>query len=132
MDWMAWGPLPLRLVVGLTFILHGSQKAFGAFGGPGMEGFSKALAGMQIPMPALFAWAVMLVELAGGIGLFFGAFTRVCAALIAVDMLVAIMKVHLPKGFFAMGGGIEYPLVLLAACVSLVIMGGGALSLTDF
>lgn len=132
MENLLWAPLPLRLVLGITFILHGSQKAFGAFGGPGMAGFTRSLEGMQIPAAALMAWVSMLAELLGGIGLFFGVFTRACAALIAVDMLVAILKVHIGKGFFNVQGGIEYPLVIIAGCVSLMIMGCGNLSLTKF
>ena len=38
-----WATLPLRLGLGVMFIAHGLQKALGAFGGPGIEGFSKML-----------------------------------------------------------------------------------------
>jgi putative oxidoreductase len=28
-----WGPLALRLPIGIIFVAHGAQKLFGAFGG---------------------------------------------------------------------------------------------------
>jgi putative oxidoreductase len=130
MENVVWASLPLRLAVGIVFLLHGSQKAFGAFGGPGIAGFAKNLAGMGVPLAVAFAWIVMLVEFAGGLALILGLYTRLAASLIAADMLVAILKVHLPKGFFAASGGIEYAVVLFAACISLIILGGGKFSIT--
>lgn len=132
MDTFLWAPLPLRLALGVIFVAHGSQKAFGAFNGPGLAGFTKLLDSMGIPLAGFMAVVVMLVELVGGVCLFLGIGTRIAAALIAVNMLVAIFKVHLTKGLFDMEGGFEYPLVILAACITLVILGGGALSLTKF
>src|SRR5918999_954584 len=73
----AW--LLLRLVVGLNLVPHGMQKAFGAFGGPGMEGFAAGLAKGGFPAPTLFAWLVMLTELVGGVLIAIGFLTRPAA-----------------------------------------------------
>lgn len=114
----------LRVVMGIVFLAHGYQKLF-TFGFHGVAGM---LGHMGIPLPAIFAVMVTLVEFLGGILLILGVATRIAAALIAIDMLVAILAVHLKKGFFN-SGGIEFSLTLFAAAVCLVIEGGGALSL---
>ena len=70
-----WGLAILRVVVGFTFFMHGWQKLF-VFGHAGVTGFMTQLG---IPFPAVSAVLVTAVELAGGLALLFGAFTRVAA-----------------------------------------------------
>lgn len=59
-----------------------------------------------------------------------GLFTRVAAALIAIDMAVALVTVHLSQGFFIAGGkvGFEYVFALLLMALYLAINGAGGLS----
>ncbi|HOO77263.1 MAG TPA: DoxX family protein [bacterium] len=123
----AWAPLVLRLAAGSVFIGHGAQKLFGAFDGPGLTGFASFLAGLGLK-PAL-AWAILVavVEFFGGACLVLGVLTRLWALLLSVVMLVAIFGVHFRQGFF----GFEFPLVLLGACVSLLMTGGGRAALKD-
>jgi putative oxidoreductase len=71
---------------------------------------------------------VILVEFVGGILLITGLGTRIPAALLAIDMLVAILAVHITHGFFN-PMGVEFPLTLLAGCICLALSGGGAASL---
>lgn len=75
-------------------------------------------------------WAViaMIGELFGGLFVLSGIFTRTGCFLISVVMLVAIWKIHGPKGFFIMQGGYEYNLMILAVCVGLFISGAGRFS----
>jgi putative oxidoreductase len=119
-----WSAVPLRLVTGLVFLVHGLQKAF-QFGVGGTAAF---LAEQGVPFPGLAAVAVIAVESLGGLALLAGWLTRWAAALLAVVMVVAIATVHLPGGFFV-PAGVEFVLTLLGACVSLVLSGPGPLSL---
>ena len=119
----SWGITALRVVVGIVFFAHGWQKLFG-FGFHGVAGF---FAGAGIPLPFVSGVIVTLVEFLGGAALIIGLLTRWAAALNGFDMVVAILVVHLKSGFIA-PGGFEHPLVMLAACVALVMLGPGALS----
>ncbi len=124
--WHGWGIMVLRLGVGVVFLAHGGQKLF-------VWGFGNVAAFMGkvgIPAPMLAAVVVTLVEFLGGLAIAVGFFTRWAAALLAMDMLVAIMTVHLKGGFFV-PAGVEFPLTLLAANVALVLLGSGEASVDD-
>lgn len=124
------GILVLRIALGVTFIAHGLQKTVGAFGGPGIKGFSSMLQGMGFAGdPVIWAGLAATSELAGGLLVLFGILPRIGALLIACVMAVAVLKVHLTKGFFAGQGGFEYPFVLFMAAVSIMLTGAGRFSL---
>ena len=99
----ACGLTILRIVVGIVFLVHGYQKLF-HMGFHGVAGF---FAHAGIPLPMLSAVVVTLVEFVGGIALIAGIGVRIAAALLAVDMTVAILVVHLKPGFSAQNGGFE-------------------------
>jgi putative oxidoreductase len=113
----------LRLILGATFIAHGAQKIF-VMGLPAIAG---GFAHMGIPMPGFFGPFVSLVEFFGGIAIVLGLLTRLSGLALAVDMVVAMLAVHLKNGFFA-PNGIELPLSLFAMSVMLMITGAGAFS----
>jgi putative oxidoreductase len=120
----SWGLLILRAIVGVVFLMHGGQKLF-VLGVPGVAGFMGQLG---IPAPGVAALVVSLVEFVGGALLVLGLFARPAAALIAIDMAVAVLKVHLPNGFF-LPRGFEFALTLLCVCAALVLLGAGPLSI---
>jgi putative oxidoreductase len=114
----------LRVVVGIVFLMHGYQKLFHMH----IHGVAGFFGHVGIPLPLVAAVVVTSLEFGGGILLIAGVGVRVLAPLFAIDMLVAILTVHLRNGFFG-PGGIEFPLTLLASAVCLMLSGGGALSL---
>lgn len=119
-----WGMVPLRITVGLVFIMHGGMKLF-SFGLGGTTAFMHQVG---IPLPAVAAVVVTFVELLGGIALVVGLFTRWAGVLLSVDMLVVILKVRLHGGFFA-PNGFEHELTLLGAALTLAMLGAGGVSL---
>ena len=120
----SWGLTVLRVVTGVIFLMHAWQK-LAIFGIPGFTGF---LTQAGVPAPGIAAVVVTVVELIGGLALVIGFGTRWAALLLAFDMLVALITVHLPGGFFV-PAGIEFVLLLLAATIALALAGGGALAL---
>jgi putative oxidoreductase len=121
----ALGIAVLRIITGVVFLVHGAQKLF-SFHFSGVTGMFQHLG---IPLPHIAAIVVTLVEFIGGIALILGLLTSWFALLLAIDMAVAIFKVHLHNGFFSSKGGYEYPLTLLAASIVLALAGSGALAL---
>jgi putative oxidoreductase len=117
----SWGLTILRVVVGLVFFMHGQQKLF-TFGLHGVQGMMGSLG---IPLPGISAAILIAVEFIGGILLIAGLLTRYAAALNAIDMVVAILFVHLKNGFF-LPMGFEFALTMLAASVALALAGPGA------
>lgn len=124
-----FGPLALRVPIGIIFVAHGAQKLFGAFGGHGLEGTGQWMASIGLSPGYLMALLAGSAEFFGGLALIVGLLTRPAAAVLAFTMLVAIFGVHIDKGLFMSNNGYEYALALLAASVSLLFSGGGRLSL---
>lgn len=113
----------MRVVVGIMFVIH----VWGKFhAGPA------AVAGMMakngLAPGVAFAYAAMFLESVGGACLIIGLFTRFFAAALAIEMLIALLVVHLPKGYAAGGGGYEYVLLIGAVCLAIAIRGGGPYS----
>lgn len=123
-----YGALALRIPVGTILAAHGAQKLFGAFGGYGLEGTGQWMASIGLEPGFLMALLAGSAEFFGGLALIAGLLTRPAAAVSAFTMLVAMVVVHLPNGFFLTTNGIEFALALLAATVALTFQGGGALS----
>src|SRR6267143_263972 len=66
------GLLALRLVLGLVFLGHGAQKAFGAFGGPGLAGASGFMASLGFKPARFWAAAAAFGELLAGVLMLLG------------------------------------------------------------
>ncbi len=119
----------LRLIAGLTFAAHGSQKLFGWFGGYGLAGVGQWMESIGLAPGYLMALLAGSAEFFGGLALVVGLLARPAATVLALTMLVAIASVHLANGFFMSNNGYEYALVLLAISLAVVLEGAGKLSL---
>jgi putative oxidoreductase len=115
------GLLVLRLSLGLIFFTHGYPKL--AHSGAGMQGFF-----IQHDLPGYFVFVSGVLEVFGGILLALGLFTRGAALLLAIEMGVAIWKVHSSGGYLAVHN-YEFPLAMLASSFALATVGAGLLSL---
>ena len=125
-SWFA--PVPLRLMIGAVFLIHGSQKMFGAFGGKGIAGAIATAEHMGFQPDWLWGWLLAGTEFFGGALLIMGLLTRYAALALCVPMAVAVFKAHWPEGFFG-PKGFEYPLTLLLGLVSLLFSGPGGVTL---
>ena len=115
------GLLALRVSLGIIFFTHGYPKL--AHLGTGMQGFF-----VQHGLPGYFAYISGVLEVFGGMLLVLGLFTRAAALLLAVEMAVAIWKVHSGGGYLAVNN-YELPLALAASCLALATVGAGMISL---
>jgi len=117
-----WALLVARVIVGIIFMAHGSQKLFGAFGGPGLAGVVKMLGPV--------GYLVTVDEFFGGLGLVVGVLSRFSAFWLIVDMIGAIALVHGRNGLF-LGAkpGFEYCLALIGLLAAILLAGPGRFSL---
>ena len=125
-----WALLIGRIIVGVVFMAHGSQKLFGAFGGPGLSGV--------VQMMGPLGYLVTIGEFFGGLGIIVGFLSRFSAAAIIVIMLGAIAMVHGKVGFFMNwmgqqgGEGFEYHLLAIAILSTILIAGPGRFAIGRF
>jgi putative oxidoreductase len=118
-----------RATVGLVIAAHGAQKVFGAWGGPGMTGWTQGITRMGLRPPVVWAYLTALTELIGGIALALGLLTPIAAALVSMQMIGAMHRVHWAKGFWNSKGGIEFSLVLALVAAAAGIADPGTWSL---
>lgn len=122
------GLLLIRVMVGVVFMFHGSQKLFGMFGGPGIDGFAASLeSNLNFPLPVLNAWLAACAEFFGGVSLVLGLATRIAAVPLVITMLVAAFMVH-GGAFSLQHNGMEYALTLGVVVAGLALTGPGAYS----
>lgn len=125
----SYGLFIIRVITGIVFMAHGSQKLFGLFGGGGLEGTAKFMGSLGLEPAYFMALLSGSGEFFGGLLLVLGLLTRFGALNTFIVSLVALLSVHISKGFFMSNGGFEYVLVLGAASLALLIEGGGKYSL---
>ncbi|MGW3088942.1 DoxX family protein [Streptomyces sp. NPDC001108] len=122
------GLLVLRVGTGAVLAAHGTQKLVGWFGGGGIEGTTAAMEAMGFHPPKHSAVAAGLGEAGGGALLALGLATPAAGAAAAGAMAGAV-AVHAPAGFFAQGGGYEYPAFLGFTAAAIGLIGPGRCSL---
>ena len=112
------------IIIGIMFLMHVSVKF--KLGADTVAANIFAKNGLE---PALlWAYVIMALETVGGVCLIIGLFTRFFGAAFAIEMLVALLFVHLAKGYAAGGGGYEYVLLIGAVCFTIAMRGGGPYS----
>lgn len=121
------GLLVLRVGTGAVLAAHGSQKLAGWFGGGGIRGTTEAMKAMGFDPPKHSAVAAGLGETGGGLLLALGLATPAAGAAAAGTMAGAV-AVHSPAGFFAAGGGYEYPAFLGFTAAAIGLIGAGRYS----
>jgi putative oxidoreductase len=126
---LALGLLAARLIVGLGIAAHGAQKLFGWFGGYGPKGTGQFFEGLGFRPGAAFAVAAGLGELTGGLLTVLGFLGAIGPAIMIVVMLVAILTVHISKGFFMTNGGWELNAMYIGGALAFAFGGFGALSI---
>lgn len=142
------GLLLIRLLFAVIFLYYGSQKLFGAFGGPGIAGFTGFLKMLHVPMPHLSAILSACAEFFGGLFFLIGTGMRLLAIPLAVNMIVATnTKMHfamaanavvahkiaehanhpgqLQNVFFAA----QFPFSLLIVTIAMLLIGPGNITL---
>ena len=123
---MRLGAFALRGLIGGLFVGHGTQKLFGWFDGPGLEGTGGMMEKLEMRPPRRHAVIAGAAETTGGTLLALGALTPVATTLLTSTMTTAIRKVHAPNGPWVTGGGWEYNAVLIAAVTALAEHGPGS------
>jgi len=114
----------MRVAIGYILLMHGIGKIHAGAGVIAANIMAKN--GLE---PALgFAYAAMLLETVGAVCVILGAFTRFFAAALAIEMGIAFLVVHFPKGFAAAQGGFEYVLLIGIVMLVIAIRGGGRYS----
>ena len=115
---MKFGPLPIRILAGLTLLLHGLPKIIDI---TGVQSFFPNLG-----LPPELAIPVTFLEVIGGLAILFGILTRIASGLFIIEMIGAVVVAKLAKGFV---GGYELELLIMAICISLFITGPGRISI---
>jgi putative oxidoreductase len=131
-----WVLLPLRLVVGYGFLVHGLAKW-----SRGPANFGKLLHQIGAPLPVATAWGVTLLEVFGGLAILAGALVALVSIPLIVSMLVAMFTVQLRYGFSSVNTigltdagpvfgppGYEINLLYIAALLALALAAPSALS----
>jgi putative oxidoreductase len=129
--------VPLRVVVGCGFIVHGLAKW-----NRGPANFGKLLHVIGVPAPVPTAWLVTLLEVFGGAAILAGVLVALVSIPLIVSMLVAMFTVHWRYGFSSINTigltssgpvfgppGYEVALLYIASLIVLALLGPGPLSL---
>jgi putative oxidoreductase len=119
----AWAPRVrsvLRIVSGLIFLAHGTQKLLSFPAGE--------RAGSGLALDNLGAWAG-IIEIVTGVLLTLGLFTRPAAFLASGTMAVAYWYAHAPQNFFPVNNGGDAAILYCFVFLYLVFAGPGPWSL---
>lgn len=113
----------VRVIIGYILLMHG----WGKFNS-GLGSVVGLMDKIGLSPGIFFGGAAMFLETVGALCVAIGLFTRFFAAALAIEMGIAFLVVHLPKGFAANQGGFEYVLLLGVVLFAIAVRGGGPYS----
>ncbi len=113
-----WG---IRASIGAIFIVHSIKKF-----DPSWQEWL-----ISIGIPPEMQLPIALAEFLGGTFLIVGILTRISSAIFSVILLGAIFHIRWENGFFVSEGGWEWDLIMLAAVLSIIVVGPGRLSIAS-
>jgi putative oxidoreductase len=117
-NWTPYALAILRIVAGLMFLEHGTQKLFGF--PPGERAFVEAFT---------LSWWAGVLELILGALITVGLFTRLAAFVAAGEMAFAYWLAHAPQNFFPVNNGGDAAILYCFVFLLLVFAGPGKWSL---
>jgi putative oxidoreductase len=136
----SWALLPLRVIVGVGFLVHGMAKWH-----RGPDKFAQLLQLIGTPSPLVTAWLVTGLEVLGGLAIIIGAFVLLASIPLFISMVVAMLTIHVHYGFSAVNTvgltatgpvfgppGYEINLLYMCALAALALVGPGALSVDQW
>lgn len=119
----SFGPLVIRVVLGVLFILHGFDKF-----DTGISNVEAFFDGAGVPLPGLTAPLVAVLEIVLGAALVAGLLTRLSALVLALILAGAIFWVKAENGIL---GSSELDLAYISGLVGLMLLGPGRISLDE-
>jgi putative oxidoreductase len=120
-----FGTLVMRVVLGVIMVAHGYTKVI-----PSGSLYTFAHTVTRMHMPVWLGYVAAFTEFFGGMLLIIGLLTRIAAFMTAIDMAVAIAKVHLHGGVMGPNSW-ALPLALFSIALMLVFTGAGLLGVDD-
>lgn len=122
------GLLVLRVVIGGVVLAHGLQK-IGMLGGQGQAGTTAFLGSLGFWPSRPWALVVTLAEIVGPLLMILGLGGPIGPGVVAIDLIIAVLAFHVPKGFWDAQGGFEYVAVIAAGALANALIGHGQISL---
>jgi putative oxidoreductase len=120
----------LRVGFGALLIAHGLQKAFGLWGGQGLNGFGQSLADLGYQHAGILTYVGAGAQIGAGVLLVLGLFTPLAAAVAVaylINSLLAAVAAQPDSGYFSffLPDGHEYLVVLIVLAAALTLTGPG-------
>jgi len=128
------GLLVLRVVVGAVIIAHGVLKVGWVWGSEAknlaaLRGVAGWFGSLGFWPPTFWAVVSAAAESIGGLLTVLGLGGPLGPGIVFGDLIVVTIVAHVPKGFWAGAGGIEFPVTLGAGALAIAFIGNGAFSL---
>ena len=115
----SFGLLLIRVAVGAVFLTHGWLKI------QNVDQVSGMMAHLGVFAPSFFGPFIAWLEVVGGLALIFGILTRVFAAMLGIEMIIAVFLTGIGTGF----GPHQMELLLAAGSLGIALTGSGAYAL---